>query len=124
MTGLEPPSNANASLLMPSGRFIFSGLAFISGLDRSSAPGGPRGTPRMSLTSACSQESAAVTGNATLCCCWQIKLTLQRYYKNFSPQQTQRTCHILLLQQLGVYCCCKLPAAGDVCCPCCFKALI
>lgn len=51
MTGLEPPSRAKASRLMPSGRFIFSGLALTSGLRSSTAE--PRGTPRMSLTSVC-----------------------------------------------------------------------
>lgn len=51
MTGFEPPRSANASLLMPSGLFIFSGLALPVGWPRSS-PAGPRATPRMSLTSA------------------------------------------------------------------------
>lgn len=49
MTGFEPPSRAKASLLMPSGRFNFSGFALTSGL-RSSPPV-PLGTPKMSLTS-------------------------------------------------------------------------
>lgn len=50
MTGLEPPSRAKASLLMPSGRFIFSGLALPSCLSLSSAAAA-LGMPRMSLTS-------------------------------------------------------------------------